>query len=221
MCAARYSALILFGLLIAGFWFCPFPETPRHIHGRVFDRHGPVASASVRLQGTRQVVFSDAAGRFQVPARDANVPVVAWKAGYRITAASARTPLVNLLLVPLPDRDNEDYVWVDPHPDRSQAHNCGNCHAEIHDEWRRSSHARSADNPRFLSLYAGPAESWNLRKEHPLGAGVCATCHAPTFADSTLDYDLTKVTGVAARGVHCDYCHKIADAPNDKLGTRF
>jgi hypothetical protein len=128
---------------------------------------------------------------------------------------------VDLLLTPLPDRDNENYIWVNPHPDRRQAHNCGNCHTEIYDEWRRSSHARSADNPRFLSLYAGQAQSWNLTREHPLGVGVCAACHAPTFTDSTLEYDLTKVVGVAAAGVHCDYCHKISDAPTDRLGTRF
>jgi len=36
-----------------------------------------------------------------------------------------------------------------------------------------------------------------------------------------LDYDLRTVSGVAARGVHCDYCHKIAGAPTDKFGTRF
>ncbi len=27
--------------------------------------------------------------------------------------------------------------------------------------------------------------------------------------------------GVAAQGVHCDYCHKVVDAPTDKLGLRF
>lgn len=36
-----------------------------------------------------------------------------------------------------------------------------------------------------------------------------------------LNYDLRQPPGVAAHGVHCDYCHKIADAPTDKLGTRF
>jgi hypothetical protein len=124
-------------------------------------------------------------------------------------------------LTPLPAHDNEDYIWIDPHPNKGRPHNCGNCHKAIFDEWRGSGHGRSANNRRFLSLYAGPGENWNLRKEHPLGAGVCAACHAPTFTDSTLEYDLTKVTGLAARGVHCDYCHKIADAPTDKLGTRF
>jgi len=148
------------------------------------------------------------------------LPVTAWKAGYRI-ASAVRQDQANLLLTPLPEHDNEDYTWVDPHADKSQARNCGNCHQQIYDEWRRSSHAHSAGNPRFMSLYAGPGESWNLRKEHPLGAGVCATCHAPTFTDSTLEYDLARVAGVAARGVHCDYCHKIADAPTEKLGTRF
>jgi hypothetical protein len=221
MRAARRSALVLLGLLVAGLWFYRFSETPGHVHGRVRDRHGPVAGATVHLQGKSPTVLSDAEGRFHLAAGTANLPVVAWKAGYRIAAGSPRDRFVNLFLAPLPAQDNENYAWVDPHPDKNQAHNCGNCHTGIYDEWRRSSHARSAGNPRFLSLYAGPAQSWNLRKEHPLGSGVCAACHAPTFTDSTLDYDLTKVTGVAARGVHCDYCHKIADALTDRLGTRF
>jgi hypothetical protein len=66
-----------------------------------------------------------------------------------------------------------------------------------------------------------PQETWNLRKEHPLGVGVCSRCHAPTYRSPDLDYDLEKVEGVAARGVHCDLCHKVTDVPTDKLGTRF
>src|SRR5436305_1484524 len=48
-----------------------------------------------------------------------------------------------------------------------------------------------------------------------------ATWHAPTLDSPTLDYDVRHAKGVAKSGVHCDYCHKIADAPTDKLGTRF
>jgi hypothetical protein len=152
--------------------------------------------------------------------------VAAWKPGYGIGAASGRNAL-DIFLTPLPGEDNEDYAWVDPAPDANRPFNCGNCHDAIYREWQGSGHAHSARNPRFSRLFDGrrvhgpPASSWNLRREHPLGAGVCAACHAPTFSDSTLEYDLAKVEGVAAKGVHCDYCHKVVAAPTDKLGTRF
>src|SRR5262249_9193495 len=80
-------------------------------------------------------------------------------------------------------------------------------------------------NPRVLALFGGEGsplgKDWNLLEQHPDGAGVCASCHAPTLRSPQLDFDLRTVTGVAARGVHCDYCHKIHEAPTDKLGTRF
>jgi hypothetical protein len=56
--------------------------------------------------------------------------------------------------------------------------------------------------------------------DHPDGAAVCAACHAPTLTDF-LDpaySDLRRITGVASHGVHCDYCHKIADVPAERLG---
>jgi hypothetical protein len=106
-------------------------------------------------------------------------------------------------------------------------HNCGNCHAEIFQEWSQSGHARSAVNRCLLDLVAGtdwhgrPGKGWSLRDEHPAGVAVCASCHAPTltdFRDPAFD-DLRKVRGVAAQGVHCDYCHKIAGPdPQARLG---
>src|SRR5262249_41172103 len=60
-----------------------------------------------------------------------------------------------------------------------------------------------------------PNVGWNLRADHPFGIGVCASCHAPTAG---FDDDLTRLGGVAARGVHCDYCHKGADVTDGPLG---
>ena len=94
-------------------------------------------------------------------------------------------------------------------------------------EWAGSAHAKSARNPKLLALLNGtdgkmpPRNDWNLHAQHPAGAGVCVNCHAPTFQDPTLEYDFRSIRDVAASGVHCDYCHKIADAPTDKLGMRF
>jgi hypothetical protein len=128
---------------------------------------------------------------------------------------------------PLPASDHEDYLWVSPTPDPKKSSACGNCHGAIYQEWSAGAHARSATNKRVLNLVEGKdwhgrrSPDWSLKDEHPLGAAVCAACHAPTLRDPTLDYDLAKVKGADAHGVHCDYCHKIVDAPTDRLGTRF
>ena len=67
-----------------------------------------------------------------------------------------------------------------------------------------------------LHLFAGSdgkspmQRTWNAQAEHPLGAGVCANCHAPTLHSPTLDYDVREAQGVAKSGIHCDYCHKVS-----------
>ena len=69
---------------------------------------------------------------------------------------------------------------------------------------------------------ASVQKTWNAQAEHPDGSAVCRACHAPTLLSSPkLDYDIRAAKGVAKSGIHCDYCHKVADAPTDKLGTRF
>jgi hypothetical protein len=135
-----------------------------------------------------------------------------------------RLPVV-LNLTRLPTEDCVDYRWIDPAPDAAKGHNCGNCHGEIYREWDASGHARSVRNRRFLNLYDGTDwrgrrnVGWNLLAEHPDGAGVCTACHGPTvpFGDPGY-FDLRRASGVAARGVHCDYCHKVVDAPTKGVG---
>jgi hypothetical protein len=153
--------------------------------------------------------------------------VTASKEGYTIGAVPADADPVRISLTRLPAVDHEDYAWIDPTPDPARPNNCGNCHGEIHREWSGSAHANSARNRRLRNLleatdwHGRPSASWNLPAEHPLGAAVCASCHAPTFSDATLKYELSRAGYVARQGVHCDYCHKVVDAPTDKLGTRF
>jgi hypothetical protein len=201
---------------------------PRGLVGDVTDDRGSVAGARVKYQGDCPVVLSDRAGHFRLPppARPSQ-RVTAWKAGYAIAAAPVSLHPLRLTLSPLPESDNDDYAWTDPRPDPASANNCANCHDAIYREWSGSAHARSATNRRFRNLFDGtdwhgrPTIGWSLLAQRPEGAGVCAACHAPTFRDPALDYDFRKVSGVAARGVHCDYCHKVADAPADRLGIRF
>jgi hypothetical protein len=141
--------------------------------------------------------------------------VTATKPGYAIGHTAPDADPLQLRLTPLPVADNPDYQWIDPTPNRAQPGRCGNCHAEIHREWSDSAHAGSATNPRVLRAFTQAA------LDRPGDTGVCARCHAPTMRDPDIDYDLRTAAGIDRLGVHCDYCHKVAEAPKDKFGTRF
>jgi hypothetical protein len=220
--------MALFSVLTVSFTAWSNSQADNSVTGKVVDVQGQVAGAKVRYQGSGAFHLTNAMGQFKLPAATKKTSrVTAWKKGYAITAADLAGAMIQLTLKPLPGVDNEDYAWIDPAPHPKQANNCGNCHVQIYQEWHGSAHARSAKNPRFLSLFGGtdghgkPSPTWSVVDEHPIGSAVCASCHAPTFNDPNLDYDMRKVPGVAAQGVHCDYCHKVVDAPTDKLGLRF
>lgn len=231
---AAYRSAFLLVLVIAGVWLSlQRIAVNRSVRGEVSDGKAPLPGAKVHYQALPVPAEStDRRGRFTLPDMPGALRVSAWKQGYTIgTAAIGQHPL-RLTLNPLPQDDNEDYAWIDPRPDGNHLNNCGNCHGEIYREWSSSGHASAAHNRRLLNLYDGTdwqgrsSATWNLLAEHPLGAGVCAKCHAPTLGDpfqayDVLAYDLLQTSGVARQGVHCDYCHKVADAPTDKLGTRF
>ncbi|MEK6239549.1 MAG: hypothetical protein N2C14_32935, partial [Planctomycetales bacterium] len=204
----------------------PPPATARFLTGRVVLEGRPVPKARVRFPGRADFELTKADGTFQI-AVPSNKPhrITAWKEGCLIGGSLATDEPLSIKLTRLPDRDFKDYAWVDPTPNPEGEHNCGNCHPEIHDQWRSSAHARSASNPRFLNLLDGtdrhgePDSGWNLLKDHPHGAGVCVACHAPTVAfDDPAYQDLRKAGGVDAHGVHCDYCHKIQSASVADVG---
>ena len=220
----RYAVLWLV-LCVAGAWYCQAEPKP-DVEGSVVDEKGPLARASVGWQGQTERVFTDGQGRFRLPSSRSK-RIIASKTGYRIASAVDSDKPLTLRLERLAKKDNSDYEWIDPHTDPAMANNCANCHGEIYREWQQSAHAKSATNPKFLHLFAGTdgkapvQKKWNAQAEHPDGSAVCATCHAPTFSSPKLEYDIREAKGVAKSGIHCDYCHKIADAPTDKLGTRF
>jgi hypothetical protein len=220
--------LLLVCLLFAAWAFAPRGTASGAVAGLVTDDRGPVSGARVRFQGHGSVALTGPDGRFRLPRpAKGTARVVAWKEGYRIEGTNLEALPLTLTLNRLPEEDWPDYSWVDPAPDPAAANNCGNCHGDIFREWQASAHARSATNRRFLNLFDGsdwhgrPGVGWNLSAEHPDGRGVCAVCHAPTLTDPGGDYDPRAARAVAARGVHCDYCHKVTEAPTGTLGITF
>lgn len=197
-------------------------ELPRvhEIQGVVTSFGHPVSSAQVRLKGQMPSTETNRDGRFRLKAVGPinSGRVTASKPGYFIAGVSVDSAPIRLELRPLPDRDHEPYAWVNPTPDPTDSHRCGNCHEEIYEQWNGGGHAVSATNPHFLDLYAGtrsdPDEiaGWGLLTEYPEGAGVCTACHLPAAHLAELGVgDLREIRGVARHGVHCDFCHKVQD----------
>jgi len=210
-------ALTLLLVLLAA--LALFPARSNEVVGRVLNDDAPISGARVRFKGTPTETQTDAQARFHFPHLLAGRNLTAWKEGYFIGGTrSSSSPLIHLTR--LPAEDNAVYQWVDPAPDAAEIGNCANCHAEIYREWSHSGHSRSVNGRHFRNLYEGTdwngkaGVGWGLLTQYPEGSGVCASCHAP----AATEYDLRQVKGVAARGVHCDYCHKIADVHDGPIG---
>ena len=217
--SSELTLMLLLALLGGLTLRVPSPSPSRNIEGEVRDDDGPVAGAWVRLRGTSLLGRSDTRGAFRFPYSVSDRRVTAWKQGYFVGGSRlTSSPVIHLTR--LPTKDDDEYKWIDPAPNAAEIHNCANCHAEIYREWLHSGHARSATGRRFRNLYEGTDWQgnadigWGLLRQYPDGAGVCASCHAPTAKE----YDLRHVQGVAERGVHCDYCHKIEGVAEGTIG---
>lgn len=215
------ALLIVATILGVPFWWfergARLPAELDEVTGEVRDDQGPIAGAVVRFKGSPVAVTTDDHGRFHLPNSHARTSkhITASKDGYFIAGAPASTTPLVLQLAHLPVEDCERYAWVDPTPDRRRPMNCGNCHRGIHDEWNRSGHAHAATNRRFLDLYG------DLLKEHPLGADVCSSCHAPTQRPGSFgSFDIRDAArdSIGLSGVHCDYCHKVLGAGSGEFG---
>ncbi|HKI31377.1 MAG TPA: multiheme c-type cytochrome [Gemmataceae bacterium] len=200
-------------------------EGPGDLLGIVRDG-GPIAGACVRFKGTSLSTVTDAGGSFRLPQRSGMAGrVTAAKVGYFIAGTADDEAPLSLTLTRLPDKDNEEYRWVSSAPGAGR-HNCGNCHEEIYREWSASAHSRSATGKQFRNLYDGsdwdgkPDAGWSLLRDNPNGSGVCNSCHVPTMPfDGSAYLDLRNAKGVAAEGVHCDYCHKVQEVGDGQLGV--
>jgi hypothetical protein len=195
------------------------------LHGTVRD-DGPVVGARVRLKGTPICRVTDNDGSFRLPNPGPDTcRVTAAREGYFIAGTAAGARPLSLTLTRLPQEDNEEYHWASSAPGAGR-HDCGNCHEEIYREWSASAHARSATGKHFLNLYDGsawdgkPDTGWSLLRDNPNGAGVCNSCHAPTMRFGGDSYfDIRNAKGVAAEGVHCDYCHKVQGIGDGEIGV--
>jgi hypothetical protein len=137
---------------------CGFVEASAAVlSGTVVDHNGPVAGVNVRIQGGREFVVTDKAGRFVIHAATAGkaVNISAWKKGYySVLLKDVQAPKegVRLELVPYQIFDNDRYEWIPP---ESVKGSCVECHPAVTEMSLKDAHMRSAQNPRFLTLYYG------------------------------------------------------------------
>jgi hypothetical protein len=197
-------------------------DRPRPVLGCVVleETGRPAAGARVGFQGCSPRVTTDCNGQFCLPDSSRGTGrVVAWLPGYFIVGADSRgNRPITIRLKKHPTDDSPDYRWVDPSPDPAAELNCANCHADIYRQWSASSHAGAAVNKHFLNMFDGsdwsgrPNIGWNFSRDQPDALAVCSACHLPTVAaDDPIVEAPSRASGITREGIHCDFCHKIAD----------
>ena len=100
------------------------------------------------------------------------------------------------------------------------AASCAECHGEDYDEWKRSTHARTMDNPLIRDGHVRQPESvgfdlamfGQIIRGAPLANAnaaiiACEMCHAPTSFFGDDKQDPLHATGTPAEGVTCSFCH--------------
>ena len=150
---------------------------------------------------------------------------------------------LTLVLRPVQTNDNPDYAWVPPVGENS-CYSCKPAVTQVwldNDAHGRSAanprfltmylgtdaeanqsprtryavdrdYGRIPLRPDLSRPYYGPG----YKLDFPESAGNCAACHTPGAAiGAAYETDPTTVKGVDAFGVHCDFCHKIADVLTD------
>jgi hypothetical protein len=196
-------------------------EHERLATSRVVSPRGTIAGAVIQAPGGPVLATSDEQGRFQVPAEAPDVLSI-FKPGHFIKRVERDSLSGTIELKPLPSEDATAYAWVDPMPDPDRTASCGNCHSEVYQQWRGGAHAGAAVNRQFLNLYDGSDAhgradvGWNLLRDHPEGAGVCQSCHAPSTSAENLSDDIRSIRAIEKLGVHCDFCHKVIDVVDDQ-----
>ncbi len=95
---------------------------------------------------------------------------------------------------------------------------CGSCHPQHYDQWRRSFHARSLTSDDFVRTFSQYLQSIGEQaREDPQASMACLSCHAPLLkhagpeivgqvADSVLARETEKLAGFE---VGCGACHVV------------
>ncbi|MCX7701921.1 MAG: cytochrome c family protein [Gemmataceae bacterium] len=190
--------------------FFPLPPIapPPGVSGVVVDDAGPCRGARVRIAGGVGGDLSDTRGQFflsRSASTNVDAVVTAWKPGYFIAAAPVKNNPLLLRLRPMPREDHPDYRWVDPTP-AAEAFSCGNCHPGVYAEWSESAHGPR--RPGFQKAFH------DLEQTHPERSAVCLSCHDP----APLGGKSEPLAGFSDSGIHCDFCHKVADATSETIG---
>jgi len=192
------------------------------VSGVVVDETGvPVTSAVVRERTKAPSTMTAEDGTFTLTGlvEGNEIVVTAWKELFYPGGVTVTPPAdgVTITLRLYPNEDNPDYHWYTSMPDPDVPVGCGHCMVAF-PQWVENAHGNSGINPRFFSMYNGTNLSGTIVMsdgyvdDFPGTAGNCANCHAPVAAENNpFTADMNTLTGVAAEGVACEYCHKIAD----------
>jgi len=203
--------------------------------GIVVDPQGhPISKATVRLQGTSSSALTGPTGHFKICIDNAVISkhITAWKNGYYNggQSVSAEGTEYSIVLNPIHKGDNGKYAWlpslyeslIDGQPEIKP---CQQCHAELTDQWKNSTHGTSAINPLFLAFFSGIDINGKMstgpgyKLDFPNSNGNCSTCHVPAMAlNNPFNSDPREARGVEREGVFCDLCHKIDEARIDSTG---
>jgi hypothetical protein len=110
------------------------------------------------------------------------------------------------------------------------AANCGECHEQDYEDWKRSTHARTVGfesvresmerSPDLLTEDLAHVGKLISDRERPLSAalvfGACGSCHAPTSFYGDGKPSLLHATGLTAEGTGCSFCHTLREVREDR-----
>jgi hypothetical protein len=151
---------------------------------------------------------------------------------------------VTLTLITVQTNDNPDYEWIMPTGTEGSCASCKSAVTEIwlensqHAQASRNPQFLTMYNGTDIEGNQSPLTRFGYSRDYgsfplrpdpslpyygpgykldfPTTAGNCAACHTPGAAlDAAYGTDPNTVTGADAFGVHCDFCHKIADVTLD------